>query len=97
MKLNLTSGLSIDSDHPQYVAPGPEGDECGELAPEPPYYRCTRRKGHQEWKAVSAEPEHMQDHAAHGGRGNSIAMYARWASSDGVSRNGDGSGAHDSE
>jgi hypothetical protein len=67
MKLNLTNGLSIDSDHALYLSPSPEGDEHGTSAPDYPFYLCSRDK------------HHNGDCAAHGGQGRGkIVMFARW-------------------
>lgn len=48
----------------------PDTEECQCIAPEFPYYRCTRSKTHED------------DHAAHGGYkgkgGQGIKMFARW-------------------
>lgn len=86
MKLNLTNGRFIDNDHELYIPPGAEGFECGDIAPDPPYYTCSRRRGHENCTAmegvaadgIEAGSGDARDHAAHGGRGKDIAMYARW-------------------
>lgn len=74
MKLNLKNGRSIEANHPLYLSPAPEGRECQCLAPEYPFYRCTRWKGHEHELGNGAK-----DHAAHGGRKSSLVMYARWS------------------
>lgn len=69
--------LDVASIRPDYFdvptngKPRPTTDECQCVAPEFPYYRCTRY-----WR-------HEGDHAAHGGHkgqgGHGIKMFARWA------------------
>lgn len=89
MKLNLTNGESIPRNHPDFLPPGDanfritrNGKQirarvkvCGSIAPEFPYYRCSRH------------PNHGDDCAAHGGGGGgrggdigerAVVMFARW-------------------
>lgn len=72
MLINLTNGDKIDSRDDRYLMPAQaRQDECGQPAPEWPYYRCTRPAGHEETDKL-----YPHTHAAHGSYRGS--MFAVW-------------------
>lgn len=71
IKINLTDGRYLTRlDEADFLIPGLEGKECGDVCPDRPHYRCTRTV------------RHKGDHAAHGYRyelkRKALVMYARW-------------------
>ena len=73
VKINLTGrGDHLTRlDKNKFLMAGREGEECDATCPEPPYYHCTRTRGH------------AGDHAAHGYwyelNRKLLVMYARWS------------------
>jgi len=78
--INLKDGNTIFAQDKRYVSPAlPHQEECGQYAPEAPYYRCTRAADHE-----LAGVDFPDVHAAHGVYRK--GMFAAWVDEE----NGDG-------
>lgn len=69
--INRTNGEVVPPSSPLFIGfrESRKNGMCCEVCPEPPYYKCTRAKGHEKSRKGTT------DHAAHGADGQ---MYARW-------------------
>lgn len=84
--INLSNLESIPKDSPLYIRHregnkknGSRAQTCNAVCLEPPFYKCTRAKGHDQDRHTSRKGD-SHDHIAHGQEGK---MFARWNDEEG--------------